>query len=251
LHHFYSHDHWRLKVCKKCQFVYLENAPAYEELAEHFAWEKSFAKEKERREAAEPVLQWLDTVATRIRKKGFGRKKLLKLLAKHVAGGHVLDVGCGAGKYLAMLPRRYVPHGIEISVGLAAAASRIAVPRGGAIANRNALDALGQFESDWFSGIIMHTYLEHEANPKEVLKATGRVLRKGGALIIKVPNYASINRRFRGKKWCGFRFPDHVNYFTPQSLRQMLADTGFKVRRMNFADRLPTSDNMWAVAGKP
>jgi predicted SAM-dependent methyltransferase len=117
--------------------------------------------------------------------------------------------------------------------------------------NRNALDALGQFESDWFSGIIMHTYLEHEANPKEVLKATGRVLRKGGALIIKVPNYASINRRFRGKKWCGFRFPDHVNYFTPQSLRQMLADTGFKVRRMNFADRLPTSDNMWAVAGKP
>jgi len=246
----FSQDQWQLKSCANYKFVYLENAPAYEELREHLAWEKSFDRERDRRQQAEPILQWIDTVATRTRKKLFRRKKLLKLVDDHFIGGNVLDVGCGAGKHLAMLPRKYIPHGIEASVALAVAASHITAPRGGFIASHNALAALRQLQRDRFSGIIMHSYLEHEVNPKEVLSAALRVLRTEGAIIIKVPNYASLNRRIRGRKWCGFRFPDHVNYFTPQSLRQLLHDTGYRIIRMSFQDRLPTSDNMWAVAAK-
>lgn len=248
--HCFSQGQWHIKTCASCEFVYLENAPAYEELGENIAWEKSFEKEKARRQTAEPALQWLDTVATRIRKRIVRRKKLLALVEKHFASGNVLDVGCGAGKFLARLPQRFVPHGIEVSVALAAAALSIVKPRGGNILNTNALAGLRQLEGNWFTGIIMHTYLEHEVNPKEVLAAARRVLKDEGSVIIKVPNYASLNRKVRGARWCGFRFPDHVNYFTPRSLCHMLADTGFNRIRMKFRDRLPTSDNMWAVASK-
>ena len=73
-------------------------------------------------------------------------------------------------------------------------------------------------------------------------------MRDGARLIVKVPNFASWNRRLRGDAWCGFRFPDHVNYFTPETLTLLLRETGFRVARFGVFDRLPTSDTMWLVA---
>ena len=70
-------------------------------------------------------------------------------------------------------------------------------------------------------------------------------------IVIKVPNYASINRSVRGPKWAGFRWPDHVNYFTPSTLRKMADKAGFGIRRMGLADRFPLSDSMYAVLSKP
>ena len=48
-----------------------------------------------------------------------------------------------------------------------------------------------------------------------------------------MPNFGSVNRRVSGSQWCGFRYPDHVNYFTPQSLRTMAADCGLSLRLIN------------------
>jgi hypothetical protein len=75
-------------------------------------------------------------------------------------------------------------------------------------------------------------------------------LRPNGVAVIKVPNYVSWNRYLRGPKWCGFRFPDHVNYFTPATLRQMAEDIGYRVI-IRWQDRLPTDDNVWAVLQRP
>jgi hypothetical protein len=54
-----------------------------------------------------------------------------------------------------------------------------------------------------------------------------------------------------GQKWCGFRYPDHVNYWTPKTLNKIIKETGFEIVRFNFGDRFPTSDNMWLIARKP
>ena len=98
--------------------------------------------------------------------------------------------------------------------------------------------------------VVLRSYLEHESEPKSLLKGCFNVLKSGGAIIVKVPNYNSLNRRFVGTRWCGFRYPEHVNYFTPASLARMARETGFSVRQ-DFRDALPTSDNMWAVLIKP
>ena len=29
------------------------------------------------------------------------------------------------------------------------------------------------------------------------------------------------------KRWCGFRYPDHLNYFTPKTLAAMAGEAGF------------------------
>jgi SAM-dependent methyltransferase len=240
---------WTLKACGGCGFVYLENAPVYAELEEHFAWEKTYQAERARRERDEPVLQWIGRRL--IDARGLlPRRGLLPLTEQFVPDGDVLDVGCSDGRLLMRLGPRHVPHGIEVSAALAKLAMVAVAPRGGTVIQANALDGLRQLAGGRFSGVWMHSFLEHELQPLEVLRAAGRVLRPDGRLILKMPNYASLNRRVRGARWCGFRFPDHVNYFTPASLRDMLRAAGLLVVRMNVLDRLPTSDNMWLVAGR-
>jgi hypothetical protein len=61
-----------------------------------------------------------------------------------------------------------------------------------------------------------------------------------------VPNFGSVNRLVTGPKWCGFRHPDHVNYFTVASLRRMAAESGMSLRLLNPI-RLPLDDNINGV----
>ena len=87
-------------------------------------------------------------------------------------------------------------------------------------------------------------YLEHEAELLPVLKGLRRVLLPGGLAVVKVPNYASVNRLIMGSRWCGFRYPDHLN-FTPKTLGQLAAEAGFATS-FGVSGRLPTTDNIWA-----
>ena len=128
-------------------------------------------------------------------------------LKRLFAPGRVLDVGCGSGK---KVPEPFIPVGVEISEELCRGA------------------------------------LEHEAQPKALLAQCSRVLADDGAIYVRVPNYGSLNRRLLGAKWCGFRYPDHVNYFTTQSLKSMAGDCGLKLTLRNPL-RVPLDDNINAV----
>jgi SAM-dependent methyltransferase len=204
--------------------------------------------ESERRRKEEPLLHTLHVPFKRWWNQLLGRDKLLALASQFISPGPVLDVGCGSGRRLLGLRPEYTLYGIEVSRPLATEARRHFSRRGGTVFVGPALCGLGEFEPGQFSGVIMRAFLEHEVAPRTALTGARRVLKEDGHLIIKVPNYASLNRWVRGSKWCGFRFPDHVNYFTPRSIVTMLRDTGFSVAGFRWRDQFPTNDNMWLVA---
>lgn len=240
-------DGWRIKACAACGFVYLENAPVYDELFDNMAWQTTWRAEAKRRAAARPVGYRLSRL-TRFRLHMFPRKRVGELLLRHAAPGPVIDIGCGDGKRFRALDPRFTPFGVEIDRGAAARAEAAFAPRGGRAVNAASLDGLAAFEPGFFTGAVLRSYLEHETQPAEVLAALSRVMAPGGVAILKVPNYACLMRRVLGLDWPGFRFPDHVNYFTPDSLERMVRGAGFEVRRFGLIDRLPTSDNMWLIA---
>lgn len=247
--HHLSTGPWRLKSCRSCSLVYLENPPDYSALEDEFAWEKSFQAENDRRAKREPVRYRLVRQGTRwLGWTGRTRHKLPRLVDEFVAAGRILDIGCGDGKWLARLGETFDPYGIEISPGLVARARANLESRSGRIVQADAMTGLAHFPDGHFDGALMHAYLEHEMRPRQVLEETWRVLRPGGHLIVKVPNFASLLRRIRGSYWCGLRFPDHVTYFSPATLSELLARCGFEMARFHVRDRLPTSDNMWCVA---
>lgn len=241
----YGEGIWRLCECQVCGFAYLDHAPDYAALFSAMAWEKTTIAEVERRAQLRPASHRLSKL-TRARMRLLPRKKMPDLVARHAAPGNVVDLGCGIGTQLDGLADAYVPYGIEISSEAAAAADRRFSARGGRAVNAPSLEGLKSFTAGFFTAATLRSYLEHELHPRAVLSELHRTLAPGGVALIKVPNYASLNRRVTGRKWCGFRYPDHLNYFTPASLARMAADCGYRAR-FGPTDRLPTSDNMYAV----
>lgn len=246
----YSPTDWDLKQCPACGFVYLESIPDYAQTAQTLAWDHTFVAWHAERDRA-PAQQVLSRIGRNIR---LGthlvrkRRRMDEMIAALAAPGPVLDVGCGKGSQLAKLPPQFIPYGIEISPGQAEIAQRMVASRGGAIRVTPGATGLHEFPRGFFTGIMMRSYLEHESRPREALEGAAHALAADGVLIIKVPNYGSVNRRLFGRRWCGFRFPDHMNYFTPATLARLCTECGLAVREFAWLDRLPTSDNMWLVA---
>ncbi len=248
----YSKGNSNLKQCPNCDFVFLENAPDYETLETEFSWDKTFPEEKQKRRAnqgeVEKFFRFLFNkvrfTINSVRK----RDKLKSLSHTYFDEGYILDLGCDTGYNSQALPSGCKPIGIEIAPKLAAIAKPILETAGGRVIHDNVLSGLKSLPDSSCSGTIAKSYLEHEIHVSEVLAELQRVMAPSTHLIIKVPNFNCWNRYIRGHKWCGFRFPDHVNYFTPASLYQMLTNHGFEMVRFNLFDKLPTSDNMWCVA---
>lgn len=231
--------HWPIVQCNQCSFVYLQKVPTYAALAADFPWEATFASEKQRR--AKLRFGWLDA-ATRWRT--YPGQVLDRHRSRHVLGltGNVLDVGCGGA---CRVPAGPTPFGIEISAALASQAARAFATRGGSVVHASAVEGIDTFADAFFSAILMRSYLEHEAQPRLALQKALCKLAPAGKVFVRVPDYGSINRRVSGKRWCGFRFPDHVNYFTGRSLRRLAEDTGFTYRRINWLS--PFDDNIIAI----
>ncbi|HXE92006.1 MAG TPA: class I SAM-dependent methyltransferase [Terriglobales bacterium] len=246
----YAAHPWVLRECAGCGLVYLENPPPYEALEADLAWEKTWAAEHERRLSEEPVFGRVAQAINWMRAHVLHRDKLSELILRYVAPGPVLDVGCADGRALDRLPAGYIPFGIEVSRELHALADARFSRRGGRALRADALSGMQQLSHAFFEGIVMCSFLEHERQPRQALERAALLLKPGARLILKVPNFACWNRAVRGARWCGFRSPDHVNYFTPRLLARLVSDCGLKVRRFGPFDRFPTSDNMWLVAEK-
>jgi len=240
----YCFGEWPLVKCTACDFVYLKSVPAYEVLSTEFAWEKQRAIEAKRRQqsawgAFDAATRWRLQIGKLI------DDRILKS-ARH-RGGNTLNIGCGGG--CGPVPPGEVPYGIEISEALASRAVPEFKARGGAVFHGPAVDGLDAFEGIGFSAVYMRSYLEHEAQPRLVLQKSFDRLLPGGTVHLRVPNYGSPNRVVMGRRWCGFRFPDHVNYFTSKSLRQLAENIGFDYAHHNRWSLF--DDNLIVVLTKP
>lgn len=246
--HRFSLGTWRLKECNSCGFVYLENAPDYAALRESMAWEKTTQVEEAWRDDTRGLNRKISK-KLRWRMRLLPRKTMVGMVRRHAQPGNVIDLGCGSGDQLNDLSPGYVPFGIEISTSLAARADPVLRSRAGRVVNAPCLDGLDEFSAGFFSAATLRSYLEHELFPAEVLRKLYGKLAPTGIFLVKVPNYASLNRKIMGRKWPGFRHPDHLNYFTPESLRRVAEACGFGTY-FGKTYKLPTSDNMWAVLWK-
>ena len=257
-------ESWSIVRCKQTGFVFLSNPPAYSQLESEFAWEETSAVEKKRRQAAEPVFSRVSDVAKAAKLTAFPRRNKIASLACSVvmeqssdSPTSVLDIGCGDGSLLLEMHHRLSQagrqvrlKGIEVSKELAASSNARIVPLGGKVVSANALEGISKLPHDSIHLALMSSFLEHECRPLSLLRNLRNALAPNGAVVLKVPNFACWNRLIRSRKWCGFRFPDHVNYFTPTTLRRLTEEAGFKIARQNLRDKFPLSDNMYAVLKK-
>src|SRR5436305_3607108 len=108
----------------------------------------------------------------------------------------VLDVGAGRGRFVANARRAgYDARGIEPSKRGAHAAAAIGAP-----VAKTTLDQADLEPSSLDAATVWHV-LEHLDQPRLALGVLARALKPGGALLIGIPNLASVQARIGGARW--------------------------------------------------
>jgi SAM-dependent methyltransferase len=158
-----------------------------------------------------------------------GRKRRIEQYAKK---GRILDIGCGRGLFLPLMRRGgWEVAGTEFDEETASYAS-----------GAYGLDVKSGVPSEWgfpegsFDVITVHHVLEHIRNPEETLAACGRLLRKGGLLVIAVPNISSFQAAAGKRVWFHLDIPYHLYHFSEAGLVNLLKKHSFSIARIRRFD---------------
>jgi SAM-dependent methyltransferase len=198
--------------CDRCGLVFEEFARSEEDL-----------EEAQRDAYGQPQRRFISPVELGVRLFCRSRVRLAHRLLPH--SGRVLDVGCGRGLFLRMLEQRgHRVRGTELSAATAANADPAIPVDVGELRP-------GRYEPRSFDLICMWHVLEHMRRPDLALQAASEALVPGGALLIAVPNFDSLQARLGGELWFHLDLPRHIFHFTPETLRRLLQDSGFVLDR--------------------
>jgi len=148
-------------------------------------------------------------------------KNYLKLLPKNKAS-RILDCGSGPGYFLYFLKKQGYTN--AVGVDLCKQAVKIGTSMGLNLQYHDMFDFLKGCQNEYFDLIVAFDVLEHVMKD-EVLKLLDLInsrLRKGGTVLIRVPN---ANSPFATRsRWNDFT---HELSFTDESLTQILLSCGF------------------------
>lgn len=148
----------------------------------------------------------------------------LGILKQHATGQKLLDVGCASGHFmLAAAQAGYDVSGIDVSP------EAIAHVTAGLGFRAWAGDVLHLDMQERYDVITLWETIEHILRPAPVLRKLHGWLKPGGVLVIGTGDNSSLLARLMGKRWWYILPPDHVIYYNPFALTQVLADADFQV----------------------
>ncbi|MBP9854565.1 MAG: class I SAM-dependent methyltransferase [Candidatus Omnitrophica bacterium] len=238
----YTINEWTIDECTQCKFARIDPLPVRIDRPDLYTENKITERNTKKRTMIQRVARRFKSFFNNIsgrNKNGIFLKKLQHYLPQ---GGVILDGGCGAGGVLLHARDHYECHGIEISSYLVNLANQ----------NKGLNVRLGDLQScdfgaQKFDAITLVSIIEHLDNPLAVVQRCHELLKPNGIFLLKTPNYQCWNRFIKQDQWVGLRPPDHIVYFSPSNLKQILKKAGFRKIKITA---YPLSDNMYCDAIK-
>lgn len=222
-------------TCSRCGFIYADTGMLQDALDQHYAGPTKVAQSLTEDGEAEGDLPRLDNTL-----------KALMPLAK--PGDRIFDVGCGAGRLLGLLKQNGFPQvsGIDQSPAAAEIArTKYDVPV--------IVGSIFDYQEHEFDLVTTCHVLEHIKDLSAFLLCLRGLIGESGVLYVEVPN-ASDFSRFADpdapQEWIYIRdlythfTPEHVNFFSPTSLRNLMTRFGFEKVFCN-ADTLGVITSAW------
>ncbi len=213
--------HAHLVRCRRCGLVYQNPRPTPAEIGEHYP------------PSYEP---YADTRKGRVgrllqRAYAYGMYKRTRYVTTAVPqGGRLLDLGCATGTFMAAVRDAggWQVEGVELIEEVAQAART----RHGVKVFAGTLEQAA-FADASFDAVTMWDVLEHLHDPVATLVEVNRILRPGGAVIIRVPNLESWDAALFGNYWAGLDAPRHLTVYTRTTLRRALTMAGLRLERFS------------------
>jgi SAM-dependent methyltransferase len=147
--------------------------------------------------------------------------RTVEFIRRFRGGGRLLEIGCAYGFFLQEAQRCYEVAGIEI----ADAAVTFCRTRGLSVTHGVADEAtLAQF--GMLDVIVLLDVIEHLANPQATLRLCRKQLNPGGLIVITTGDFASFYARLAGPHWRLMTPPQHLWFFTPESIQRVSHSVG-------------------------
>lgn len=192
-----------LSKCIQCGFVFSTCIPTFQELTAHY--------------------------------EGYGRNdylsdltikryhQLMDMFEPYRKTNKILDVGCGIGYFLDVAKERgWEVHGTEYTDKAIEICSSKGIHMQKGVLNAE------NYEPESFDIVTSFEVIEHINNPREELKNIVNLMRKGGAFYITTPNFNSLLRYHLKADYNIVTWPEHLSYYTPQTLTKLLKKVGLK-----------------------
>ena len=157
-------------------------------------------------------------------------QKKLKWISNEVSSkGKILDIGAGTGDFLLEAKKEgWNVFGFEPD----GEARNLAKAKG--IVLQENLDSL---KEEKFDVITLWHVLEHVYDLNRQIVFIESILKKGGLLIIAVPNFKSYDAQHYREYWAAYDVPRHLWHFSQNSFKKLFAPTTlrfFKTRPLLF-----------------
>lgn len=158
-------------------------------------------------------------------------------LRQIIPSGTLLEIGAAYGFFLIEAKAHYRVHGVELAREAAqfARARGLDVRTGGL--TRQILEQIGPIDI-----AVMLDVIEHMEHPKAALALCSEFLAPGGIVVLTTPDFASASARITGRSWRNMTPPQHLWYFTRDSLTRMAAAAGLEIHQVSHPwKRVPIS----------
>jgi len=171
-------------------------------------------------------------------------------------GERIIDVACGSGDF-ALLASKYFKevYGVDISSEKISKAKKQAKDENIKNVIFDIYDVNGglKFKKEYFNAVTAIAALAFFFDPYFIMSEFRRILKKGGVLIVEVPNLAYLPRRITlllghlpkvastDIGWDG----GHLHNFTQNSLVKLIENSGFRVLKITGSGIFANLRNFW------
>jgi ubiquinone/menaquinone biosynthesis C-methylase UbiE len=101
------------------------------------------------------------------------------------------------------------------------------------------------FDAAPFNIITLWHSLEHHFQPHQLLSSLYNSADSDAILIVEVPNFNSILRKFQKKYWAGYHTPRHSVVYDPNTISNLLLKSGWKIVKIKKYGTLDSFTMWW------
>lgn len=220
---------WSLTRCTNadCGLVWLDPMPMEEDIA--LAYRSYYTHQDEIGEVAKLNIVGLSyQLLRKILASASGLIKEQKAIqARYLGGllpGKLLEIGCGAGDYIAMMKTfGWDVEGVEtdpVACQCAREVNALTVHEGTLFS--------AAYEDNSFDAIVMNHVFEHVHEPVALLKECHRIVKPNGHVVVVTPNIESWGHSKFQENWRGLEPPRHIHIFSPKTMEKTAKLAGFQ-----------------------
>lgn len=214
---FLTQEPFEIYECLKCGLLFTEPRPDVNSIGKYYQSEEYYSHQENKNGFIPKIYESVKRVNLRHKR---------KLATKGLKVGTMLEIGCGVGDFLHEMEQKgWNCTGIEPSK------EAKAIAKNRVKANILNPDELASLEDESFDLITMWHVLEHVDNLKEEVMHLQRLLKKGGRLVLALPNYKSADAEFYREYWAAYDVPRHLNHFCRESINNIFKNTKLKLKK--------------------